>query len=77
MYHNFLIHSSVDEHPGCFHVLATVNSAAINTGGQRAVFINLLPSLLLLLLFLLHIITSLLFATSTYFKICLDFKHSQ
>ena len=29
MYHNF-IHSSVDGHLGCSHVLATVNSAAVN-----------------------------------------------
>ena len=31
MYHVFFIHSSVDGHLGCFPVLATVNSAAVNT----------------------------------------------
>ena len=32
MCHIFFIHSSVDEHLGCLHVVATVNSAAINSG---------------------------------------------
>ena len=26
MYHSFLIHSSADEHLGCFHVLAIIKS---------------------------------------------------
>ena len=32
MYHSFLIHLSADGHPGYFHVLTIVNSAAMNIG---------------------------------------------
>ena len=31
MYHNFFIYSSVSGYLGCFHILAIVNIAAMNT----------------------------------------------
>ena len=43
MYHSFLIHSSADGHLGCFHVLAMINSAAMNIGVH--VFLSDLVSL--------------------------------
>ena len=47
MYHSFLIHSSADGHLGCFHVLATINSAVMNTGVH--VFLSDLVSTLMIL----------------------------
>ena len=43
MYHSFFIHSSINGHLGCFHVLAVVNSAAVNNGIHVS-FSTLVPS---------------------------------
>ena len=47
MYHSFLIHSSADGHLGCFHVLAMINSAAMNIGVHM--FLSILVSLVCML----------------------------
>ena len=42
MHHTFFVHFCVDGHLGCFHVLAFVNSAAMNIGVHVSFFFLLL-----------------------------------
>ena len=42
MYHFFFISSSDNEHLGCFRVLVTINSAAMNAG-VHVIFLNICP----------------------------------
>ena len=45
MYHDFFIYSSVDGRLGCFHVMAILNSTAMNTGVRVLLgFLRYIPS---------------------------------
>ena len=55
MYHSFLIHLTADGHLGCFHVLAIINSAAMNINLFLKIYFSLEDNCFTMCWFLLYI----------------------
>ena len=64
-YHIFFIHSSVDGHLGFFHVLAIVNSAAVNTGVHVSFLVVAFSGICTVVGFLGHVVVLFLFCFSS------------
>ena len=56
MYYNCFICSSVDGYLGCFHVLAVVNSAAVNSGIHVSFSVLVAQGICLVVVFLGHMV---------------------